>query len=316
MKFLFILLFPLLSLAEKIDGIAVVVNNEIILDSDYAALDKKLNSPNLVEEVLLQGNSVGDLKKSRDLKTQYLVNEKILDSEVKRLNLTATPDRVDQEIKQMAQRYKTTPEEILRGVKAEMGLSVADYKKFLKTQIERQSLLEAEVSSKARVSDEEVYEEYKKRNPRHKAAPSEVTLAHIFFNPKKGGPEKAEERAQTALQRLRSGEKFEIVAEQTSEDPNFNNNGLLGTFKSGELVPEFETAIDRMKLGDFSNVISTKRGLHILKILDQKNVKDSEFEKDKEKLRAMMMERSFERQFGLWLKNKKEESTITYYGKK
>lgn len=316
MKILTLLLFPLLLFAEKIDQVVAVVNNEIILDSDYTRLEKKLNNPMMIEEVLLQGKTIGDLKKSRDVKTDYLISEKVLDSEVKRLNLTAAPDRIDSEIKGMAQRYKTTPDEILKGAKAEMGLTTEEYRKFLKTQIERQSLLQTEISSKVRVSDEEVYEEYKKRNPRHKAALSEVTLAHIFINPKKGGMEKAQERASRALERIRKGEKFEVVAEQTSEDPDFNNNGLLGTFKSGELVPEFESAITNLKKGDVSNVVASKRGLHILKVLDQKTVKDSEFEKEKEKLRAMLMERSFERQFGLWIRAKKEDSTITFYNKK
>lgn len=316
MKFLLSFLIPLSVFAEKIDGVAAVVNNEIILESDYSRLDKKLNRPALIEDILLGAKSVGDLKSSREAKTDYLINERILDSEVKRLNLTASSERVDQEIKQMAQRYKTTPDEILKGAKAEMGFTNEEYRKFLKTQIERQSLIEMEIAGKVNVSDEEVYAEYKKRNPNHKAMLSEATLAHVFFNPKKGGLEAAQARAKKALERLRKGEKFEVVAEQTSEDPNFNNNGLLGNFKSGELVPEFERAIENLKPGQISEVVQSKKGLHILKVVDQKMVKDSEFEKEKEKIRAMMRERSFEKHFSLWLKRKKEDSTITVYNKK
>ncbi|MFN8790191.1 MAG: peptidylprolyl isomerase [Bdellovibrionales bacterium] len=304
------------SAAEKIDGVVVVVNNEVILDSDYSRLDEKLLKPALIEDILLAGKSVDELKKSREAKTDYLVSERILDSEVKRLTLTATPERVDQEIKQMAQRYKTTTDEILKGVKAEMGFTTEEYRRFLKTQIERQSLIEAEISAKVRVSDEEVYAEYRRRNPNHRPVMSEVTLSHIFLNPKKGGAEAARQRAARALVRLKNGEKFEIVAEQASEDPNFNGGGLLGTFKSGELIPEFEQAIASLKVGGVSEVVSSKRGFHILKLLDQKATKDSDFEKEKEKMRSLLMERQFEKQFSMWLKRKKEEASITYHQKK
>ncbi len=316
MKFLLIFLLPLLGFAESVDRIVAVVNDEVILESDFTRLQKKANKPMLIEEILLGGRSISDLKKNRELQLEYLLNEKLLDSEVKRLNLTASPDRIDQEINQMAQRYRTTRDEIMKAAKADMGFTTEEYRRFLKTQIERQSLIETEVSRTVHVSDEEVYAEYKKRNPHHKRIISEVTLAHIFFNPKKGGLSKARERAEQALARIRRGDTFEVVAEQTSEDPQFANNGLLGTFKSGELVPEFEKSIADLKVGGVSDIVQSKQGIHILKVLDEKAVKDSEFEQQKEKLRAMMMERSFEKQFRSWLSQKREEATISHYLKK
>ncbi len=311
-KFAFLLMtLPHFAQAEIVDKIVAIVNNEIILQSDYSQLQKKANKPAMVEEILLAGKSIADLKKDRALQTEYLINEKIMDSEVKKLNLSATPERVEREIKQMAQRYKTTKDEILAAAKNDMGITTEDYKRFLKTQIERQSLIEQDVTSKVRVSDEEIYEEYKKRNPKHSTSVSEVTLAQIYFNPKKGGEDRAKARAESALAKIQAGEKFDSVAEQTSEDPNFSTGGLLGNFKTGELNPEFEAAIAKLKAGQTSAVFKSKRGYHILKVLDLKSIADPQFEKDKEKLRSFLMERSFEKQFRSWIKKKREDATIT-----
>ena len=309
--FLIVLFSSVLSRAEIVDKVVAVVNNEIILQSDYAKLEKKANKPALIEEILLDGKSPADLKKDKKMQTEYLINERLMDAEVKKANLSATNDKVEQEIKQMAQRYKTTKEEILTAAKNDMNLTTEEYKKFLKTQIERQALIEQDVTSKVRVSDEEVFEEYKKRNPKSGSSVGEVTLAQIFFNPKKGGDEKAKARAETALAKIKSGETFESVAEQTSEDTNFTAGGLLGSFKTGELNPEFETAITNLKAGQTTQVFKSKRGYHILKVIDVKTVADPQFEKDKEKIRSALMERAFEKQFRSWLKKKREEATIT-----
>ncbi len=308
---LFLSLVGQFATAEVVDKVVAVVNNEIILQSDYSKLEKKAAKPALIEEILLNGKSPADLKKDKKMQTEYLINEKLMDSEIKKANMTASPERVEQEIKQMAQKYKTTKEEILAAAKADMNLTTEEYKRFLKVQIERQTLIEQDVTSKVRVSDEEVFEEYKKRNPKSSLSLAEMTLAQIFFNPKKGGEEKAFARAEAVAKRLQAGEKFEVVAEQTSEDTNFTAGGLLGSFKTTELNPEFEAAVRNLKAGQTSQVFRTKRGLHILKVVDLKTVTDPQFEKDKEKLRSALMERAFEKQFKTWLQKKREEATIT-----
>lgn len=299
-----------------VDRIVAVVNNEVILESDLAAIAKKAEKAALVEEVLLQGNTPNDLKKSREARLNYLINERLMDAAVKRLGLTATNERVEQEIKQMASRYKTTPSEILKAAKADMGFSEDEYRSFLRKQVERQGLIEAEISSKVRVSDEEVYAEFRKINPRSKTSLGEVTISHIFFNPKKGGEQKARERANVALQKLKSGESFPTVAEQHSEDSRFANGGLLGTFGPDELLPEFESALSGLSKGQHSEVVQSKRGLHILFLNDSKAGKNILFEKNKEKIRSYLTEKSFEKQFSLWLKRSREDATINLFGKK
>lgn len=316
LSIVFSFLFSLAYSQTVIDRVVAVVNNEPILESDLRALEKKADQAALIEDILLQGKSPSDLKKNSETRLDYLISEKLLDSTVKRLGLVADSSRVDAEIKQMAQRYKTSPEEILTAAKADMGLSGTQYRSFLKKQIERQGLIESEISSKVRVSDEEVYAEYRKSNPHAKSAIGEVTLAHIFFNPKKGGLEKARTRAAAALEKIKGGADFNQVAEQTSEDNQFTSGGLLGTFGPGELIPEFESALVGLVKGQNSGLVESKRGLHILRVLDIKVGKNAAFEKEKEKIRSLLMEKSFSKQFSLWLKKSREEATITLFGKK
>lgn len=294
---------------ELVDKVAAIVNNELVLESEIRNFSNKLEQAGLIDEMLLMGEKIESLKKDKDAQLNYLINEKILDSEVKRLSLSVTMERVDQEIKDHAKRNNMSKADLLNAVKGQ-GLSVSEYQDFMKTRIERQSLIEAEVSSKVRVSDDDVAATYAKLFPNSNLGVYEYSLAHIFFNPKKGGVAGATERAKKVLAKLAAGESFEVLAEQNSEDPNFTAGGVLGVFKAGEFSKEMEAAVKNLNAGEFSTVVATKSAVHILKVLSKKLVSDPRFEKEKEKIRAELFEKSFQKYFKSWLESKREESFI------
>ncbi|WP_413289499.1 peptidylprolyl isomerase [Bdellovibrio sp. HCB337] len=302
-------LLPLVSRAEVVERIVAVVNNEIILESDFKELQKKLKTPALIDEAMLSGKSVEDLKKDRKVQLDYLINEKIMSSEIKRLNHSVTMERVDQEIRDMAKKNNVTVNDVLAAFKAQ-GISTSEYQAFLKEKIEKQSLIEAEIISKLRISDDDALAEYLKKNPQNKSSVNEFTVAHIFFNPKKGGSEAAYKRAEAVLTKLRSGENFETLAEQNSEDPNFTSGGLLGTFKSGEFLKEVEDSIQGLNAGQTTGIVKSRMGYHIVKLLDKKLTTDPRFEREKEQIKASLFEQNFKRQMKNWLLSKREEAFV------
>jgi peptidyl-prolyl cis-trans isomerase SurA len=308
--FLFILIMFSVSVrAEIVDRIVAVVNNEFVTESNLKTLRRKAEASGAIDELLLLGKSVQDLKNNRKDQIDYLVNERLLDSEVKRLNLSVTIERVEQEIRDKAKSRGVSRAELLNFVKSQ-GMTVSDYQDFVKSQIERQSLIQSEITSKIRVTDEDILAEYSRAYPQSSAAIYEYTLAHILFNPKKGGPDAALERAENVYKKLRSGESFEVLAEQNSEDPNFTSGGLLGSFKAGEFGKELEGAVSSLKPGEYSTIVKTKSGFHIIKLLGKKIVTDPRFEKEKEKISSRLLEKAFQKQFKLWVEAKRDESFI------
>lgn len=297
--------------AEVVDRVVVVVNSEIISESDISSFQKKLVSNGFIDDLLLLGAKQEDLKKSRPMQIEYLVNERLVDSEVKRLNLSVTIERVEQEIKEIAKKNGMTRNELLTAVKGQ-GVSASDYQEFVKSRIERQSLIENEVSSKIRVSDEDLMAYFARKYEKTEASVYEYSLAHIFFNPKKGGLEAATKRAESALAKLKSGQSFDEVAEQNSEDPNFNTGGALGSFKAGEMSEDFEKALVGLSTGEFSRVVKSRSGVHILKIISKKVVTDPRYDKEKEKIRNTLFDQAFQKGFKNWLSVKKEESFIRH----
>lgn len=295
--------------AEPVDRIVAVVNNEIVTESDIRSFSKKLGQNGMIDDLLLFGQKSDDLKGSKKSQLNYLISERILESEIKRLNLTVTVEKVEQEIREIAKRNKVGRNELLEAIKTQ-GIAVSDYQDFIKTRIERQSLIEQEVSSKIRVSDEDVLAQYLRIHPGSNTGSFEYTLAQIVFNPKKGGADKANDRAIAALKKLKAGESFETVAEQFSEDPNFVTGGVLGTFRAGEFSKEFEAAVQNLNPGQTTEIVRAKGLLYILKVTGKSIVADPAFEKEKDRIRAQLFEVAFQKNFRLWLDMKREESFL------
>jgi len=303
------LLSSTIASAEIVDRVLSVVNTEIVLLSDLKGFSKKIEQGGMIDDLLLFGQRSDSLKGSRQLQTDYLINEKLLDSEIKRLNLSVTVERVEQEIRDIAKKNNVSRAELMNALKAQ-GMNPSDYQDFIKTRIERQSLIEQEISSKIRVSDEDVSAQYSRMNPTANTGIYEYTLAHILFNPRKGGPQAAKERAETVLKKLKEGASFDATAEQNSEDPGFSAGGALGTFKAGEFSPEMEKAVHSLGAGDVSDVVQTRAGFHIIKVLNKKIISDPRFEQEKEKIRAQLFEKAFQKHFKNWIDAKREESFI------
>lgn len=295
--------------AEVVEKTVAIVGSELVLQSDFTELEKRLGKSGLVDEALLFDKPVSSLKGDRKAQLNYLINEKLLQSEVKRLNLSVTNDRVESEIKDMAKRNNVGETELLNIIKGQ-GISADEYKSFLKESIEKRSLLDSEIISKLRISDEDAMNEYLKTNPRNRPSIDEFSVAHIFFSPKKGGGEAALKRAETALGKLRGGEGFDTLAQQFSEDPNFSAGGSLGTFKSGEFLPEIEEAISNLKVGETTPIVKSRMGFHIVKLTGKKLTTDPKFEKAKERIKAELLEISFKRQLKNWLQSKRDEAFI------
>ena len=73
--------------------------------------------------------------------------------------------------------------------------------------------------------------------------------------------------AEKVLAELKAGAKFEDLARKYSIDPSKANGGDLGYFQRGDLLPEFENAVLKLKPGQVSGIVHTKLGYHIIKRL-------------------------------------------------
>ncbi len=119
-------------------------------------------------------------------------------------------------------------------------------------------------------------------------ARGKIRVAHIMVAvPKDGGSDKsALEKAESIHQRIMAGEDFGKLAKENSDDHgSATKGGELPLFGTGRMVPEFEEAAFKLnEVGDFSPVIKTSYGYHIIKLLEKKGI-DS-FDNMKQELKS------------------------------
>lgn len=293
--------------AEVVDKIVAVVNDEIITKKDIEAFRKQLQKGKFVDELLIKDKAA--ILKNEQALLQQIIDEKIIDSEVKRQELSVTVEKVDQEIRRIAERNRMTKQQMLDELKKQ-GVSVSEYQNFMKQRLERESLIQKAISSKIRISEEEIQNYYLSQFGNKNLSAYEFTISHILFRPKGGDKEGAKERAEAVLSKLKAGQNFETLASQHSEDPNFTQGGYLGTFKNGEFLKELEDAVAKINPGQYSEVVQSRLGYHIVKLINKNITKDPAYEAKKKEIQNILYEKAFSQQFRFWIEQRKAESFI------
>jgi len=123
---------------------------------------------------------------------------------------------------------------------------------------------------KINITDKELKSYYQEKN-------TKWHFSQIFTKNKK--------RAQEALKRLRAGESFSKVAKELSESPYASRGGDLGFIRKGQMVKEWEKVAFSLKPGEFSNIIKTSQGFHIVKLEEIKLPDMKTFEQRKKSIR-------------------------------
>jgi peptidyl-prolyl cis-trans isomerase SurA len=297
--------------SELVDKIVVIVNEEIITLSDVADFENRLKTGGLVDDQLVPDDATRQsLLKDRDLLVKKLIDARLIDAEVKKQNLTVPIERVEQEVRSIAKRNNMQRDD-LKNALLEKGISFAVYQDFIKTGLERQSLVEKSVTSKIKISEDDVLAALIAEGRTSDTQAFEYSIAHIYFlSSKSGGVSGARARANQALEKLKSGSPFDRVAADFSEDPNFDVGGVLGTFKSGELAPELEKAIAKLAPGEWTEPLPTNGGLHIVRMIKRRLIPDPRIEKEKDAARARLGEKAFRRQYEIWLELLRSEASI------
>ncbi|MFX5521580.1 peptidylprolyl isomerase, partial [Acinetobacter baumannii] len=85
------------------------------------------------------------------------------------------------------------------------------------------------------------------------------------------------------------GTKFADIAKRYSQDGSAQNGGELGWVSPGELVPEFEQAMNRLRPGEVSEPVTSQFGVHLIQVDNRREVEVSP-EKQRDFARAEVRE--------------------------
>ncbi|MBZ0155457.1 MAG: peptidylprolyl isomerase [Alphaproteobacteria bacterium] len=150
-------------------------------------------------------------------------------------------------------------------------------------------LLEKEIEAASKITDKDVQAYYDSHKDDFMIS-SQVKISQILV--------KTEDDAKKVYERIKAGEDFAKVASEMSTDKgSAKAGGNIGSFKRGELAPELEETVFRLKKGEVGMPVKLKDGIHIIKVTDAKGTA-VEFDKVKgligQKLTADKQKASFD----------------------
>ena len=224
--------------------------------------------------VSAQGNMSGEAKSDKDMievALGELLNMEVLKQESARRNIAPSPEDIDAEMKKI--RANFPDDAAFEATLKEKGLTVEGVKKSITEQISVQKMLEKEVEAKISISADDIKKFYSD-NPDYFKTDDSVRASHILVKTEENADEKtvaeARKKIDAILATVRGGADFAAVAKEKSEGPSGPNGGDLGYFGKGQMVPAFEEAAYKLKVGEISDVVKTQFGFHIIKLVDVK----------------------------------------------
>ena len=251
--------------AKIVERIIARVNNEIVTQRMYereqqklrAQLTRDYSGPELETQIREQSKNL-----LRDLIDQSLMVQKAKDLDVN------VETEVIKQLDDLRKRFNlATLDDFQREVEKQ-GLNWEDYKDQLRRQLLMREVIGREVGRTIIISREDARKYYESHKNDFKS-PGGVRLAKILISTEKRKPEEAEKRAKDALAELKAGARFAEVAKKYSDDPSSSEGGDVGFFEPGTLDSALAGAAEKLEVGDTSDLIQTKYGYTLIKVLEK-----------------------------------------------
>ncbi len=290
--------------AEVADRILANVNGKIILLSELEERQKLLSG-------MKGGSAKPEDTQNRKKVLSDMIDEEIVLTHAKRLEITIKDEEIDKAILGVVQRNKTdlaTLEEML----AAQGLTMKKYRKKMREQMMIRRVTQMEIP-KPSVTPQMV-KNYFEDHRSEFSKPVRIKASHIILlASKKQDPEyfrSAEKKIIELKKRLLAGENFEKMARAESQDGSAKAGGDLGWFTRGNMVKEFEDVAFSLDIGEIGGPVTTPFGLHLIKVTEKEESKQIEFEKVKKEVRAKLIDKEFSAKRKDWMKRLRANAYI------
>lgn len=296
-----------------VEEIVARVNNSIITLSDYTKTKDSL--PQEVQqdcqncpEATIQAQ-VADKQKNllRDMIDQQLLIERAKD-----MDLSVETDLVKRLDEVRKENNLATLDDLQKAVESQ-GLNWEDYKTQLRNQLLTQEVIRREVGSRMDIGSDEVKKYYDSHKEEF-VKPEEVALAEIFLSTEGKSPEESaavHTRAEDLRNRVMKGEDFAELARRYSEGPTAQQGGELGDFERGQLDTQIETPVFKLEKDGITDVIQTKTGFDIFKVLDHYQAGQQPLDKVEGEITNKIYQQRMEPALREYLAQLREESYVT-----
>lgn len=260
------------------------------------------------------GVETADDAKVADLKREALENliiRELLFQESIKQKISIDASVVDREMEQVKSQFATP------GQFAENLQRIMMTEAMVREQVARglaiRILIDRSVGKGVAVTDEEVKKYYEQHRESFTQQP-QVRLSHILiavdsewpkYNKKEAG-----EKILFLRKRVMSGDDFAALAAANSDCQSKTKGGDIGWFAPGQLTPEMEKGVALLKVGEVSDIVEDKFGLHVIKVVERKAVFTSPIDDVREKIRSLVRQEKSLTMLQRYVKNLRDAAKV------
>lgn len=282
-----------ISAVQNLDGIAAVVNDDVITQSELnnaIARAKKQMTPE-------QASHVTD-SQLKEMLLKQLIDEKLQLAMAKRANITISTDQLNKAIAHVVSANHITLSELKAKLSAE-GISFSDYQSALRKQMLIHQVQMGAVGHTVNVSEQDMQTYLDK----YKSQLAHATKYHVLDvlipvdTDKKDLIEKAKQKAMTITSLWKKG-----------KNPDENDTADLGWQTIDTLPTLFLDRLKQMKSGEIAGPIQAPNGFHVIKLVAVKTPRENM--PSKAELQNMVYQIKFQKAVGKWLEKERKAAYI------
>lgn len=290
------------------EGKVAVVNGSVITQKDF---DREMGR--VLQRLASTGRSLDDsqLRAIKKEVLEGLIHGELLYQESQRKGIKVEEVAINEQLETLKKRFPSEDE--FKTALNKMNLSEANIRSQIKRGLTIEQFVTGQFAEKVTVSDKEL-RAYYDSHPDSFKQPEQVRASHILIkvDPQADESQRAEARKKIAeiQQKLQKGEDFATLAKESSQGPSSAKGGDLGYFRRGQMVKPFEEAAFALKPGEVSDLVETRFGYHLIKVIDKKPETTIPYEDIKEKVGQYLKNKKVHEEVGLYVKKLKEDAKV------
>ena len=244
---------------------------------------------------------------------QLIANE-LLKQEAAKRHTPVNPIKLDSLYNNFMAQYPDTTALIQQ--LATVGQTTNSIREDLRTSLMIESLVKTLFKPSDTITDS-MCTVYYKANPQFFNKPGRYRVSQIMLKTTSAMTSAAkkalQEKADSILAAVRGGKPFETAAKQYSQDPGaITSGGDIGWFSPGDIRPEFDSAVVRLKINEISPVFETDLGFHIIKKTDEESGTTTAYEDIQDQIKNVLMQRKRDEVLRVFLNKLKSAAKITF----
>jgi parvulin-like peptidyl-prolyl isomerase len=293
--------------AEVVDKIAIVVNDEVITEGEVDRL--MLPAYEKYRNILKGSELMKKLEETRQQIIEQLIEDKLMLSEAKKQNITVDDREVVTKLNDVMNHFPSKAEfdEALK----KQHITSKDLKLRYWEQLMVKKAVDKSVGSRVLMSPVDV-NNYYNNHISDFVIPAEVKLWNILIKPDPVNPQKRYELAREVMRRLREGGDFIALAKVYSEGPNASDGGSMGYIKKGDLMPELEKEAFSLKAGEVSNIVQTSVGYHIFMVEEIREARTPSLAEVRRQIEEMVFRDKMQAKAKEWVGGLKKNAYIAF----